>query len=105
MRNFLGAILFCGLMACATANHDRVVSDGVILPNSMCAKHGVAAASNDAPGSRMICELEELVGSHYPRCVCRDEQQIVADRAEAQQAVRDMEQHKCVSSGGGSCGN
>ncbi len=53
----------------------------------------------------MICELEEIVGSHYPRCVCRDEQQMIDDRYASQQAIRDMEQHKCVSNNdSGGCG-
>ena len=67
------------------------VSDGVIMPASMCAKRGVAARSKDEPGSGMVCEREELVGSHFPRCICRDEQQVIADRERAQQDARDAE--------------
>jgi len=48
--------------------------------------------------------MEELVGTHLPRCVCRDEKQIVADREASQQNVLDMMQHKCISNGGAYCG-
>ena len=45
----------------------------VILPNEMCAEHGVVSASKDKDGERMICELQNQLGSHIPRCVCIDE--------------------------------
>jgi hypothetical protein len=91
------------MLGCATAQNNRVVSQGVVLANSMCARHGVAAASNDPKGDRMICELEELVGSHVPRCVCRDEQQLVADRDASQEYVREIEHGRCISNGSGTC--
>ena len=103
MKAILAMIL---LAACATtSSSDRVVSDGVILPSYMCAKRGVAAASKDPVGKRMVCEMEELLGTHMARCVCRDEQQIADDREGSQQALRDAEQHKCVvSPGSAQCG-
>ena len=103
IRAIFLSVVAMSVTGCATVEKDRVVSQGVVLPNSMCAKHGTAAMSNDAPGHRMVCEFEELVGTHLPKCICRDEQQIVADRAASQQAITDMEQHKCVSNGGGAC--
>jgi hypothetical protein len=45
----------------------------VILPNSMCAEHGTVAVSNDKEGDRMVCELQNQLGTHIPRCVCVDE--------------------------------
>ncbi|HEX4384582.1 MAG TPA: hypothetical protein VH083_16585 [Myxococcales bacterium] len=45
----------------------------IILPNSMCAEHGTVAVSNDKEGDRMICELQNQLGTHIPRCVCVDE--------------------------------
>src|SRR5207248_344057 len=96
-RTRLLVIFAVGAGACSTTrSQERVVSEGVILPNYMCAKRGVSAASNDPMGQRMICEFEELVGTHLPRCVCRDEKQIVADREGSQQNVLDMLQHKCL---------
>ena len=106
MKSIALTIFALAVTACATTqSQERVVSEGVILPNYMCAKRGVAAASNDPVGQRMICEMEELVGTHLPRCVCRDEKQIVADREDSQQTVLDMEQHKCISNGGATCGH
>jgi hypothetical protein len=73
---------------------------------TMCAKPGVVAASNDPKGDRMLCEIEEPVGTHLARCVCQDEQGIVAAREETQQQIREMELPKCVPApGGGKCAN
>ena len=53
----------------------------------------------------MVCEMEELLGTHMARCVCRVAQQIADDRDGSQQALRDAEQHKCVvSPGSAQCG-
>jgi hypothetical protein len=95
--------LALSLIACATPPRERALSKAVVLPNGMCAQRGVQAASNDPKGERMFCEFEEPVGSHVPRCVCRDEQQAIADRDIAQQYIRDLEHGKCITNGGGTC--
>jgi hypothetical protein len=91
------------LFACATPQRSRQLAKAVVLPNNMCGQKGVAAASNDPKGDRMICEFEEPVGSHVPRCVCRDEQNIIADRENTQQYLRDMEHGACLNNGSGPC--
>jgi hypothetical protein len=94
-----------GSAACAT-NHkpkERAVQGDIVVANSMCGGYAVQAATKDAPGDRMICGWEEFVGSHVPKCVCRDEKQMQADREQAQQYLRDVEAGKCVSQGGGTC--
>jgi hypothetical protein len=94
------------LIGCATAeglgSTNRAVSDGVILPNSMCSKNGVAA-SKDPKGDRMICGFETLVGTHVPKCVCRDEQEALAARESSQEYIRSLEHGRCASNGGGTC--
>ena len=45
----------------------------IVLPNAMCAQQGTVAMSADKEGERMICELQPVLGSHVPRCVCVDE--------------------------------
>jgi hypothetical protein len=91
-----------GCSSTNSASANRAISQPVILPASMCAR-GFAAASNDPKGDRMICEFEEPLGSHIPKCICHDEQEIVATREETQQALHDMEINKCVAHGGGTC--
>ncbi|HEX4384581.1 MAG TPA: hypothetical protein VH083_16580 [Myxococcales bacterium] len=63
-------------MACAKKGevHKEMMAMGpVILPNSMCAEHGTVSLSNDKEGDRMVCELQNQLGTHIPRCVCIDE--------------------------------
>ena len=97
------AIVLC--TACAHVQEaDRVVPGPVIMPLSMCAKKGVAVASNDAPGHRMFCEREETLGSHYPRCICRDEKDIEAERAATRQGLDALGQTKCVAGDSARCG-
>lgn len=94
MRNLL---ILCLSLACAapsSVRKDTVASEGVVLPNGMCASRGEVAKSKDPPGNQMICELQDLVGSHVPKCVCRDEGQVDEDRDGAQQAMRTAAQHK-----------
>ena len=82
---------------------DRPLSKDVVVANSMCAQHGVVSASNDPVGDRMVCGWEEFVGSHVPKCVCRDEQQVAEDRESSQEWIRVNEHGRCISNGGGTC--
>lgn len=108
MRVRTSIVLLIGLpaIACATqqglGSTNRAVSDGVVLPNSMCAKNGVAH-SNDPKGDRMICGFELLVGTHVPKCVCRDEQEALAAREQSQEYIRSLEHGRCASNGTGTC--
>jgi len=82
------------LASCAPVRKEQMASDGVVMPNSMCAKKGTAAMSKDAPGQRMVCELEDPVGSHLPKCICRDELAMDADREATQRYLQEAEQTK-----------
>jgi hypothetical protein len=101
LMSVAAALISC--TAAKTATTTRAVAQPVVLPSYMCAQRGVAAASNDRPGDRMICEFEEPTGSHLQKCVCHDEQEIVATREATQQYLRDLEIDKCVAHGGGTC--
>ncbi len=92
-RPNLIALALLAAMACTSLaeRRTRQPTDGIVMPTSMCARRGEVAASNDAPGNQMMCEVEEVVGSHMPRCICRAEEQIAADRDAAQQARRESE--------------
>jgi hypothetical protein len=52
---------------------EKMAMGPVILPTEMCAEHGRVAMSADKEGDRMVCELQAILGSHVPRCVCVDE--------------------------------
>ena len=49
---------------------------------------------------RVYCALEEITGSHIPKCVCRDEMRGVEDRAEAVQYLREAQQARQLIHGG-----
>jgi hypothetical protein len=91
--------------ACATDHKpkERAISGDIVVANALCGGYAVRAATKDPPGERMTCGWEELVGTHVPRCICRDEKQQELDRDMAQQYLRDVEMGRCVSQGGGSC--
>ena len=107
MRISLVAFLATALAATACAtNHkpkERAISGDMIVANSLCGGYAVRAATNDPPGERMICGWEELVGSHVPKCICRDEKQLEEDRQAGQAYLRDAEHGRCVSNGTGTC--
>ena len=94
-----------GAIACATGHKpkERSIDGDIIVANSMCGGYAVRAATNDAPGDRMICGWEELVGTHVPKCVCHDEKKAQADREMAQQYLRDIEGGRCVSQSDAAC--
>ena len=52
---------------------EMMVQGPIVLPNEMCAQHGTVAMSNDKEGDRMVCELQNQLGTHIPRCICVDE--------------------------------
>ena len=87
------------LAACTINEKERVVPGAVHLDKNMCAKKGVAAASNDPKGKQMICEVENPTGTNVPRCVCRDEQSSNENRRETQQQMLDILQRKEVGFG------
>jgi len=89
------AILLISTLGCSATqvrdSNDKW-ADGVVVANNMCAQNRSVQHSNDRTGKRAWCQLEELVGSHLPKCVCRDEQNDDRIRNEAQQYLREAEQ-------------
>src|SRR5882757_6672207 len=76
MSRLLAAAAIFIALGCAKKGevHKELMAMGpVILPNEMCAEHGKIAVSNDKEGDRMVCELQNQLGTHIPRCVCIDE--------------------------------
>jgi hypothetical protein len=94
-----------GATACASSHKpkERAITGDIVVANSMCGAPGVAAATNDKPGDRMICAFEEPVGSHVPQCVCHDEKRLAEDRETGQAFLRDAEHGRCLSNGTGTC--
>jgi hypothetical protein len=77
-RAFFAMAALAVTMGCANVKKQDVRKEmmamqPIVLPNEMCAEHGTVAVSNDKEGDRMICELQNQLGSHIPRCVCVDE--------------------------------
>jgi hypothetical protein len=78
--------------ACATSSKSAkepeiaaVTNDGEVV--------GVAAAGNAAtpkPGTQLICEYEETVGSHIPKRICRSKSDLEQTTQEAQDLMRRM---------------
>src|SRR4051812_8287949 len=64
-------------------------ADGRIVSFNMCSRSRSIDHSNDPEGQRAYCSLEELIESHIPKCVCRDESKAPYERANAQQCMRD----------------
>ena len=93
LRALTIAVLALSTLACSAAkvrdSNDRW-SDGVVVANNLCARDQSAQQTNDRGGKR--CQMEELVGSHLPKCVCRNEQNDDRNRNEAQQRLREADQ-------------
>jgi hypothetical protein len=82
------------LTACATvaereATNKQWSQGGVIVATNMCAQDRSAQHSKDPEGQRAYCALETPLGTHVPKCVCRDENKSVTEREAAQQFLRD----------------
>jgi hypothetical protein len=88
-RRTLAAAALVLAAGCHQAVHKDAMAMGpVILPNSMCALHGTVAMSKDKEGERMVCELQEQIGTHIPRCVCWDEGYTERERELALEMLR-----------------
>lgn len=90
IRN-LGVVTLFAAVACTMypVHRDAIVQTPVVLPNNMCAAHGKVAVSTDKPGERMICELQEPLGTHLAKCTCWDEGLVADKRVDTQDAVRE----------------
>ena len=94
-RSLSMAILLLPLLACTRAQVKESNSkwaNGLVVANKMCATDGSVQHTKDPEGMRIYCGFEELVGSHIPKCICRDESDIAYRREEAQQYLRDQAQ-------------
>src|SRR4051812_6847670 len=103
MSRFTLPILLVLVLGCAqaqVAESNARWADGRIVPFNMCSRSRSIDHSNDPEGQRAYCSLEELIGSHIPKCVCRDESKAAYERANAQQYMRDAEQSRQLVHGG-----
>ena len=84
-------ILLLPMLACAQAKvreSNKKWADGVVVASNMCSGDRSAQHTKDPEGQRIYCGFEELVGTHIPKCVCRDEMLTPEQRAEAQDYLR-----------------
>lgn len=101
LRALTIATLALSSLACSTAkvrdSNDRW-SDGVVVANNLCARDHSVQHTNDRGGKPAWCQMEEVVGSHLPKCVCRSEQNDDV-RNQTQQHLREADQSRQVTKG------
>jgi hypothetical protein len=104
-RNLLAfaVLLAAGCSSMQPVHKENMVGTYVQMPASACAEHSTIAMSKGKPGERMVCEMIEPVGSHVPKCLCRDEALIAQQREQGQDAQRRMDPNAQVC--GGAAGN
>lgn len=88
-----------GCAAVQARDSNKKWSDGVVVAQNMCASDGSVQHTKDPEGKRVFCGLEELVGTHLPKCICRDEAQAADQRDEAQQYLRDADRARQLLGG------
>ena len=91
--------LACAQVKTSAAESNKKWADGVIVANNMCAKDRSSQHTNDKEGQRVYCALEEVLGSHIPKCVCRDEMRSAEDRAQAVDYMRNSEEARQLLKG------
>jgi hypothetical protein len=92
LRPAIGPIVLPLLLACAQAQvheSNKKWANGIIVASNLCAGDRSAQHTTDPAGQRVYCAFEELIGSHIPKCVCRDEMRFREERAEAQEWMRE----------------
>jgi hypothetical protein len=104
MNNVMRTLLLfaaVAVVACKTqqVRREALVPVPVVLPNEMCDDRGRVALSKGKPGERMICEMQEPLGSHVARCTCWDEGLLAEKRTDTQQLMLN------ITTGIQSCGN
>jgi hypothetical protein len=104
MRILLPIFLAVVTVSCKQeeVRRDAIVQAPVVMPTRMCDERGRVAYSKDKPGERMVCELQEPLGSHLAKCVCWDEGLLAQKRQDTQQI---MIQNQGVQTCNGSCNN
>ncbi|HEX4382767.1 MAG TPA: hypothetical protein VH083_07455 [Myxococcales bacterium] len=91
MRSALLAIVILAGCSTAAVRKDTIVDLPVVLPLYMCPQPGTVATSLGDVGERMVCERQLPIGSHLPRCVCRDEGFIAQQTAETQDLLHKLQ--------------
>jgi hypothetical protein len=104
MKNAMQVLLPFAVMAVVACKQEQVRREAlvpipVVLPNEMCDERGRVAVSKGRPGERMICEMQEHLGSRVARCTCWDEGLLAEKRADTQQLMLN------ITTGIQSCGN
>jgi hypothetical protein len=104
MRTLLPILLMVAAFGCKQeeVRREAIVSTPVVMPNRMCDERGRIAYSKDKPGERMVCELQEPLGSHLAKCVCWDEGLLAEKRQDTQQVLIN---NQSVQTCNGSCNN
>jgi hypothetical protein len=92
-RIFLAASVLM-LTACATvaereATNKQWSEGGVVVATNMCSQDRSVQHSKDPEGQRAYCGFEVPLGTHLPKCVCRDEKKSMGEREAVQQFMRD----------------
>ena len=95
-------ILSFGCQSKTKVRKEMMAMGPVVLPTQMCAQHGTTAMSTDVDGERMLCELQEPLGSHLARCVCWDEGYTERERELAFEMMRNINSIQACG-GQGSC--
>jgi hypothetical protein len=104
MRILLPIVLALAAVGCKQeeVKREAIVPTPIVMPNHMCSQRGVVAHSKDKPGERMLCELQESLGSHLAKCVCWDEGLLAEKRQDTQQALIN---NQSIQTCNGSCNN
>jgi hypothetical protein len=96
MERIFVAVSVLLLTACATVAEREATnkrwSEGVIVATNMCTQDRSVQHSKDPEGQRAYCGFEVPLGTHVPKCVCRDEKQSVEERDAVEQFMRNEAQ-------------
>ncbi len=111
IRQFVVAITFFGIVACATSGPERAANAASPVTNSDSAAAetgGVAVvdvpevpkSANAGAGDGRICRREHVTGSYRKVRVCRTRAKIGMERQASQQALRELERQSSGAQSG-----
>jgi hypothetical protein len=84
--------LSCACAKSQVRDSNKTWAQALVMRKDLCTKDRSVQHTDDAPGKRIHCGLEEIIGTHILRCVCRDEAQAAQERAAAQQYMLEAAQ-------------
>jgi hypothetical protein len=87
------AVLLAGT-ACQSAKpvrKEKIFGVPIVMPTAMCPELGTVAVSLGEEGERMVCEMQVPLGTHLPRCVCRDEGMMAQQKEDTDPLLRQLE--------------